>query len=70
MMTAAANAPALRFEEVTPERWADFESLFESKGGPKNCWCMVWRALLSGTRGGKAATLQNVRQTFVHLGAR
>jgi GNAT superfamily N-acetyltransferase len=28
---------------VTPENWADFEALFESRGGPKNCWCMVWR---------------------------
>src|SRR5690606_20092576 len=25
-------------------RWADFERLFESRGGPKYCWCMAWRA--------------------------
>jgi GNAT superfamily N-acetyltransferase len=34
----------LIFREVTAATWADFESLFESIGGPKSCWCMVWRA--------------------------
>ncbi len=28
---------------VTPERWPDFERLFEARGGPKSCWCMVFR---------------------------
>ncbi len=28
---------------VGSERWADMETLFESRGGPHNCWCMVWR---------------------------
>lgn len=32
------------FHEVNSERWKDFERLFESRGGPKSCWCMVWRA--------------------------
>lgn len=31
------------FLEVDSSRWADMEKLFESRGGPKNCWCMVWR---------------------------
>jgi GNAT superfamily N-acetyltransferase len=35
---------ALVFREVTSETWSDFETLFERRGGPKNCWCMVWRA--------------------------
>jgi GNAT superfamily N-acetyltransferase len=34
----------LRVEEVTKENWGDLEKLFEGKGGPKSCWCMVWRA--------------------------
>jgi hypothetical protein len=33
----------LVFFEVDQNRWSDFEKLFESRGGPKNCWCMVWR---------------------------
>ena len=29
---------------VDPDRWDDLARLFESRGGPKNCWCMIWRA--------------------------
>jgi hypothetical protein len=29
---------------VTSDRWEDFDSLFEGRGGPKSCWCMIWRA--------------------------
>lgn len=28
---------------VTPERWADIESLFGVRGACANCWCMYWR---------------------------
>ena len=31
------------WREVTPSCWGDFESLFESRGGPSYCWCMAWR---------------------------
>jgi hypothetical protein len=34
----------ITFHEVDASRWADLERLFESRGGPKFCWCMVWRA--------------------------
>ncbi len=34
----------LIFREVDRDRFGDFVTLFESRGGPKNCWCMVWRA--------------------------
>jgi GNAT superfamily N-acetyltransferase len=34
----------LTFREVGPDTWADMERLFEAPGGPKYCWCMVWRA--------------------------
>jgi RimJ/RimL family protein N-acetyltransferase len=32
------------FREVSRANRADFATLFESRGGPKSCWCMVWRA--------------------------
>jgi hypothetical protein len=32
------------FREVSHENWPDFAGLFESRGGPKSCWCMVWRS--------------------------
>lgn len=35
---------ALTFHPVTPARWSDLAALFEARGGPKACWCMVWRA--------------------------
>jgi GNAT superfamily N-acetyltransferase len=28
---------------IDKSRWPDLEQLFESRGGPKSCWCMVWR---------------------------
>jgi GNAT superfamily N-acetyltransferase len=34
----------MTFHEVDASRWDDLERLFESRGGPKSCWCMVWRA--------------------------
>jgi len=34
----------LSFREVDRSTWADFERLFEARGGPKYCWCMAWRA--------------------------
>ena len=33
----------ITFHEVDASRWDDLERLFESRGGPKSCWCMVWR---------------------------
>jgi GNAT superfamily N-acetyltransferase len=44
------DLPALEFHAVTTERWGDFEQLFESRGGPKSCWCMIFRASLEEAR--------------------
>jgi GNAT superfamily N-acetyltransferase len=38
------EAERLVFHEVDRSRWDDLKRLFESRGGPKSCWCMVWRA--------------------------
>ena len=43
-MSERSATPKLRFHAVDSARWADFERLFESRGAPKYCWCMVWRA--------------------------
>jgi len=40
----------LIFREVDESRWVDFERLFAGSGGPKACWCMVWRATGIETR--------------------
>jgi GNAT superfamily N-acetyltransferase len=38
------DLPTLVFRPVTAARWDDLARLFEARGGPKSCWCMVWRA--------------------------
>ena len=40
----------LVFHEVDRNRWVDLELLFESPGGPKYCWCTVWRSMPSKAR--------------------
>ena len=35
--------PDLEFLPLTPQRWADFESLFGKRGAYVGCWCMWWR---------------------------
>ncbi len=57
----------LIFHEVNRRRWGDLERLFESPGGPKYCWCMVWRpmppeARERNGRSRKAALKRRVRQ--------
>lgn len=34
-----------QIEAVTRNNWPDLEALFESRGGPKYCWCMAWRPM-------------------------
>jgi GNAT superfamily N-acetyltransferase len=41
----------IAFHEVDASRWDDLERLFESRGGPKYCWCMVWRAGAKSAKG-------------------
>jgi GNAT superfamily N-acetyltransferase len=41
----------ITFHEVDASRWDDFERLFERRGGPKFCWCMVWRAGAKAAKG-------------------
>lgn len=43
-MADSSELERLVFHEVGQSRWSDFEHLFESRGSPKSCWCMVWRA--------------------------
>ncbi|MFO0726630.1 MAG: GNAT family N-acetyltransferase [Myxococcota bacterium] len=33
-------------EELSPERWPDFEALFGKNGACAGCWCMFWRTEL------------------------
>jgi GNAT superfamily N-acetyltransferase len=33
----------LKFRPVEPGNWPDLARLFEARGGPKYCWCALWR---------------------------
>ena len=53
------------------DRWPDLERLFESRGGPKYCWCMVWRPMpsaLRAARGAKKEALRSVVGQGVPIG--
>ena len=43
-MSKTDKLRGLTFREVDRGRLHDLVTLFESPGGPKYCWCMVWRA--------------------------
>ncbi len=44
ILRAEVSRQEYEFKPVTRERWREFEELFESRGCPHHCWCMVWRA--------------------------
>lgn len=48
MTEATAASPAMEFRPVTPERWSGLAALFDGRGGPKYCWCMLWRPWPAG----------------------
>ncbi len=39
------------FQPVTPDTAGDLSALFEGRGGPRQCWCMVWRKDVTGKPG-------------------
>ena len=56
----------IQFLSVTPGRWPDFEQLFESRGGPKHCWCMVFRPMQSADRrNGRLAKKEAMSESIV-----
>ncbi|MCW3093899.1 MAG: hypothetical protein JWP81_4968 [Ferruginibacter sp.] len=38
----------LTYEPVNSGNWKKLEEFFETRGGPHNCWCMVWRNMKEG----------------------
>ena len=58
----------MNFQEVTQERWGDLESLFEGRGGPSHCWCMVWRPKPKGGGRRDNAAKKGLLRGFVDTG--
>ena len=59
----------IKYRAVTASNWRDFEELFEGSGGPKFCWCMVWRKMIIGGSRSSAADKKEsivnyVRESF------
>lgn len=54
-MARRTDPPArFRFAPVERTRWHDLQTLFEGRGGPHYCWCMVWRDMPTPERKDKA----------------
>lgn len=47
---------------LTPATFPDLAALFEAPGGPRHCWCRVWRAALPGMNAGTAADRRAIRR--------
>ncbi|MCW5697301.1 MAG: GNAT family N-acetyltransferase [Bauldia sp.] len=43
--------PSLAFRSIGRDDWPEVERLFMAPGGPKYCWCMVWRGDAAERRG-------------------
>jgi len=56
------------FREVDCATWPDFAGLFESRGGPKSCWCMVWRATAAEAKRPGGATRRAAMKARVDAG--
>lgn len=58
----------LTFEPVTPDRWADFETLFGERGACGGCWCMWWRIKRSEFEQQKGAGNRRAMRTLINKG--
>ena len=54
--------------EVDRGTWPDLERLFQARGGPKACWCMVWRATPEESRHTDGASRKAALQRRVDAG--
>ena len=58
----------LDFREVDRARWDDLDRLFEARGGPKYCWCMLWRRMPSGESRSDSQAKKNALHEIVDSG--
>lgn len=64
----AARPPTLTIRAVEAGTWPDFERLFESKGAPKYCWCMAWRATTEESKHTDGASRKAAMRTRIQRG--
>jgi GNAT superfamily N-acetyltransferase len=68
MRTHPVSRPRLTFAPLTPERWADFESLFGANGACGGCWCMLNRVPRAQCERNKGAGNRRAMQRIVASG--
>lgn len=59
------SATDLTYKSVGMENWKNLVKLFESKGGPDYCWCMVWRNMNGGASRSSKADKKASLKTYV-----
>lgn len=67
--SAAVETSRLVFRPVDRQTWPDFAALFEERGGPKSCWCMVWRATPGEAKARDGASRRAQIEARVEAGA-
>ncbi|MHA1528913.1 MAG: GNAT family N-acetyltransferase [Alphaproteobacteria bacterium] len=55
---------------LTPDRWADFETLMGPRGGAEGCWCMLWRRSAAAWRDGRGEANRRAMAARVRGGDR
>ena len=68
MNATRPTTPQLTFHEVDEDHWPDLAELFNSRGGPKNCWCMAWRPQKGGPKRTDAPGRESALRSFVQAG--
>ena len=61
---------AVEVREVDAARWPDFERLFESRGGPRWCWCRMWRRDADGRMPHDRAHMKEAMRQRIASGGR
>jgi GNAT superfamily N-acetyltransferase len=64
----ASDDQALSFAPLTPERLADFETLFGPRGAVGGCWCMYWRLPGPVYEAGKGEPNRQAHRRLVEAG--
>lgn len=60
--------PRLDCRPLTPDRWADFETLFGERGACGGCWCTFWRQPRSSFNANKGAGNRRLMLRIVNDG--
>jgi GNAT superfamily N-acetyltransferase len=68
MPPATSIATRIECHEVDQDRWPDLVRLFEGRGGPHNCWCLVWRESSAARAAMDLATRREVMASRVRTG--